>query len=329
MKKSLVNIVLAGVGSVVEIVSMVALIQGLPASSIIGMHLLAAVLLTSPILALAGFRWSETRLASWWLILSINASLPVMGPLVSLILMAMDHRLRTSPSESMFAVGDPLEQADQTNIDLTPISQSLTAILNSRAVRARRNAILALRAFQDPAAVRVLRRAIRDSDEQVRSYADGRLKRLIDGMEAAIKELEQRLVLDPNNHFFQLALAEQLYEMVEMGLVNPENETHMLRRVADLLHTCRRGQHFPEAEILALRCNLRLGFAENARACLERLKEMNYRTETLAQYHFEVLFEERDWETFFGELKSAMELLPPPQIKQLADFWLTSSGAKT
>lgn len=325
MKRKLKIVLPLVLGLALEWIAATALFRSHSCGVVMLPHLLATALLTPPILSLAGLRWAENPKLGRSLVLTLNASLPVLGPVISTLFLELDRRLRPIPSTSQFTVGDAMDRVEQTAMDLAPISQSLTTILNSRAVSARRSAILALRAFQDAAAVHVLRRAIRDSDEQVRSYANSRLKRLIDGMESAIKELENRLLRDPGNDFIQLAMAEQMFEMVEMGLVNPENELRMLQRITDLLLAGRREQHFPEAELLALKCNLRAGFGENAQACLERLGELQYRSEALDLYRLEILFEMRDWETFHSELKAARTCNPSPQVRQLAALWLTAA----
>ncbi|MEX2381490.1 MAG: HEAT repeat domain-containing protein [Opitutales bacterium] len=75
----------------------------------------------------------------------------------------------------------------------TEVSTSILQILNSPDVSNRRKAVLALRAIEPRFALPFLRRAVQDSDEHVRIFAQGILTEIVEQFDKSIKVMEKEI----------------------------------------------------------------------------------------------------------------------------------------
>ncbi|MDD2710431.1 MAG: HEAT repeat domain-containing protein [Verrucomicrobiae bacterium] len=286
-------------------------------------HGLGSAAFACSIVALAGGRYRENRTVAGAFAFGFALSMPVCGPMIVLVLLLLDRRIKPRlRQDEAFLAGDPLDGVPHIPGDVKKVDRSIISVLNSSDVAARRNAIMALRAISEPSLVDVLNKAVRDSDEHVRSYAQSRLQKLIEGMEAETRHLRKTAEENPGNPGILLALAEQMFETVYMGLASAENERMVLAEVVRSLEECMRlSPRDGEALFLAMRCYLRLNRWEEAERCHAQLSMLGYRSSVLEWWHFETLYEKRNWSEFYGEMDEAARAFPSGAIQSLDEFW--------
>lgn len=298
--------------------------SGRPAAAL-AVHILACVLL-----AAWGIRYIERVNglpgAGVWL-LGVMLPVPVAGPVCAAailsVMLILPDRIN---AEDRVVVGIPGGAALSA---VTPGSRarSIIEVLACPDTLARREAVLSLRTEISPAAVLILQRAVGDSDEQVRNYAQSQLAKWTEQAEMDIKRLAARAASPNAPAEVLLALAESLSEMVAIHLTGPELEKKYVRIALDWLEKIPGGSRVRgNADLLAARCHLLLQQAARAREVLVRLEASGYAHESLAGLRLQVLFYERDWSGFRKELRRELPDVPPG-IVQSRRFWDTPVAA--
>lgn len=192
-------------------------------------------------------------------------------------------------------------------------ARSIIQVLSSADTLARRDVVLSLRSEISPAAVLILQRAVGDSDEQVRNYAQSELSKWTERAEFEVSRLQQ-LASSPNPpDEVILALAESCRELVSNHLAPPELEKKYLRLCVESL------DRIPEAspirgnaDLLAVSCLLRLQDVARARATLHRLVQSGYAHDFITGLNLRLLFHERKWEDLQVEIGRASAISVQP-----------------
>lgn len=183
-------------------------------------------------------------------------------------------------------------------------ARSIIQVLASSETLARRDAVLSLRSEISPAAVLIFQRAIGDSDEQVRTYAQSELSKWIEQAELEIKRLQELASLPDPSAEVLLAHAESCREFVSNHLAAPELENKYLRLCVQSLDripvtSLLRGN----ADLLAVSCLLRLQEIGRARVTFDRLVNSGFHHVFLAGLKLRLLFHERKWEALHEEIE--------------------------
>lgn len=182
-------------------------------------------------------------------------------------------------------------------------ARSIMQILSSSDTLARRDAVLSLRSEISPASVLILQRAVGDSDEQVRNYAQSELAKWTEKAELQIKRFQEQVAKEPTPEAL-MALAESCQEVVSNHLASSEIQAKFLKLAWASL------QHIPEGsslkgpgDLLAMSCLLRLRMVLEARQVLSRLESSGYVHPLLPAVRLRLLFHERRWDELRAELK--------------------------
>ncbi len=278
------------------------LIMGSPWSAL-ALHAGACLLL-----AWAGARLPSSRRlfpgAKRWLF-CLMLSFPVLGiactaALLGVMLLVPER----SSVENRTVVGIP----GATGAVAVPVggnrARSIIQILSSSDTLARRDAVLSLRSEISPAAVLILQRAVGDSDEQVRNYAQSQLAKWTEQAELEVKRLQELAAVPDAPAEVILALAESCRELVSNHLAGAELEKKYLRlSVQSLDRIPAESSVRGNADLLSVSCLLRLQEVVRARAAFDRLVACGYAHELLAGLHLRLLFRERKWEALRDEIK--------------------------
>jgi len=265
-----------------------------------------------------------TRWVEGCLIFCAVATFPIVGLGLALWLVRAVRELELPYVPAIAYVdGDPLATMADEGAVTSSIKDSIVRILSSPDPQARRTAVLSLRGIAEPEVVDLLERAVRDSDEYVRSYAQNHLQKLTTGLEKQVRDVQLRLETEPGNVQLRVALAELYYEWVSLNLAGPENATLFLGRALSSL------EGIPidtvegwDAECLKVECFLRLGEWRQAGECLDALRQAGCHERAIREWQLEILYLGRRWEEFFGLLKTSMVDDPSPELRQMARFWM-------
>lgn len=206
-------------------------------------------------------------------------------------------------------------------------THSVVKIFQGHDAGLRRSSVLALRDLPPHLAIPLLRKALLDSDEQVRIYAQNLLAEILAGFDVGVKTLESELEEHPGEVQRMLRLAEYYYEMVYLNIASDDEAVaHYLGKALAVLAQAYAVE--PANRILishGLRYSLRLGDLNAARVWFVRLQGLNPARSTILPYEIEIAYLARDWPrliSLFQEFRSMHGA--NPRIDRLADFWLTS-----
>jgi len=313
--------IFAGIGGVVleSLAVWELLVAGQPVAGFAA-HALACFLL---VVWGAGFtiRIRQIPGAEIWL-WGVMLPAPVIGPFCGFLLMAavafIPAKVR---AEDRVVLGVPGNVAAAAPADPAARTRSILAVLASPDKLTRREAVLSLRSEISPAAVLILQKAVGDSDEHVRNYAQSQLAKWTEQAEERIKRLSTMASSPEATPIVLLALAESLSEMVAIHLTGRELEEKYLRLAVSFLERIPSG--CPErrnADLLAVPCNLKIRRPAAAREAFTRLEMSGYHHESIDGLRLRILFHERDW----SSLRDAWLMAIPdatPEITRSRGFW--------
>jgi len=299
----ILSALMGGLGVALEVFALrELLVMGSPWSAL-ALHTGACLLL-----AWVGTRMPSARRlfpgAKRWLF-CLMFSFPVLGMACAAALLGVMLLVpERSGAESRAVVGIP----GATGAVAVPVggnrARSIIQVLSSSDILARRDAVLSLRSEISPAAVLILQRAVGDSDEQVRNYAQSELAKWTERAELEVKRLEELASVPDAPAEAILALAESCRELVSNHLAGPELEKKYLRlSVKSLDRIPVESSVRGNADLLAVSCLLRLQEVVRARAAFDRLVASGYAHELLNGLHLRLLFHERKWEALREEIK--------------------------
>lgn len=315
------------IAAVLEFLSARALLSAAPSAfTVLGLHLLA-LLFGVPALRL--LFPEEYRRLKWTfiaLVVGFALPLPVIGPLFLLgyrLLLCIEPARNV---ESKYVLGTT-QYLTLTRHELAEHEEprSIAEILNGRDSVARRAAILALRVVEPKKALPLLQKAIQDSDEQVRLLAQTQFNHIIAGLEGRVKSLEAELAAPPRHVNKLLLLAEQYHELVYLGLATDETQTIYLGRATELLEeAATAAPDNTSVRFLLVKCALKGGQLDKARAGLQFLRKKGWQAEVLGPWEAEIAFLERDWAALATTLRRLeAEGATSGALRGPMEFWLT------
>lgn len=175
----------------------------------------------------------------------------------------------------------------------------------------------------------LLQKAIQDSDEQVRLLAQTLFNQIIAGLEGRVKTLEADLAKPPRHLNKLLLLAEQYHELVYLGLATDETQTIYLGRAIELLEeAARTAPDNTAVRFLLVKCALKGGRLDQARAGLQFLRTKGFAAEVLGPWEAEIAFLERDWQRLAESLRKLDASGDAPgALKGPLEFWLQPGKA--
>lgn len=264
-------------------------------------------------------RWTPIATA-----IGFTLAVPLLG---TLALIALARILNESPAEDPAAKFVFGESQTLTEVPFEPQSGatplSVLQILSGGGGDLRRNAILSVRNVEPRRAIPVLRKAIQDSDEQVRLLAQTQFNRIVGSLELAIKKMGADLARGPRSTPLLLRLAEQYHELVHLGISSAETESIYLERASELLVELLDAKPTQtDARFLLLKCQVKRTLSNEAEQTARLLEEQNFPDHLLAPWRVEVHFQRKDWAAV-AKLTSEMRAQPKtdPRLKPILDLW--------
>ena len=253
--------------------------------------------------------------------------LPGLGLLFALFFRKIEETAFKPTDEGHFMTwGTDVDFESSLPEQTTLSTHSIVKILQGHNVGLRRSSVLALRDLPPHLAIPLLRKALLDSDEQVRIYAQNLLAEILGGFDLGVKKLEHELAEHPGDVQRMLRLAEYYYELVYLNIASDDEAVaHYLGKALAVVGDAY--SKAPKNRILithALRYSLRLRDVGAAQIWLARLQSMESTRAAVLPYEIELAYLTRDWQRLrdlFDEFRNSHGA--NPRIDRLADFWLT------
>jgi len=305
---------LAG-GGVLEVLALRTFFSGGLPAEILALHAASSILFVGA----AGRILSSQRFfpgSRIWLFCLIF-SFPALGVFCAAALVAVMLLIpERAGLEERVVVGMPSASAAAAPPSGGNRARSIMQILSSPDTLARRDAVLSLRSDVSPASVLILQRAVGDSDEQVRNYAQSELAKWTEQAELRMERFQEQVVNDPAPEVL-LALAESCREVVTNHLAGPELEPKYLKLAwASLQRIPEKSPLKGPADLLAMSCLLRLRMIPEAREVLLRLEASGFAHESLPGIRLRLLFHERGWD----QLRAALSRMDAAELPAKS-FW--------
>ena len=269
------------------------------------------------------------------LIIGFSLPLPLLGPLCVVLILKLLNRVSTYAAKRQnpfWVVGSRVPDAGTVDFDgKLDASKSILQIMNGADPLARRNLILATKRLPPAQAVPVLRTGLRDSDEEVKLYAQGILSQLVERYEGSIAELKKSSETHPEDTELMLRLAEQYHEVVELDLVtDPELQAFYISNAIELLEQVLAVEpaNEPIMLLLAKYC-LQMNDPERALRVVDELQKLAVSPDLLEPLEIEALFQQRSWGAFRKRLNDGMvNRFCNPELQHLGRFWLGDFPSK-
>ena len=207
--------------------------------------------------------------------------------------------------------------------------RSIVDILHGTDQTERRRAVLLLRQIDPKKSLPILKKAIQDSDEQVRLLAQTLFSKIISGLELDIKTREAQLEKVAQSPAIMLQLAELYHELVYLGLASEESEKLYLERAEQLASEALKfSQDHQPALFLLLRCHVKAQDFEAAKLRLTQLRALGFQEEALLPWELEIYFSQKNWSEFKKLLlKFRREFPTSHRLREQTDFWLQATYA--
>jgi len=198
------------------------------------------------------------------------------------------------------------------------------ARLASSSPQGRIEALTALRNRSDPEAVVLLRRALADSDEDVRLLAHALLesknRAACRGIDDASRELE--VAPEGRRSAIHRRLASRYWELAWLGLVEGECLGHALATARDhTLAALERDPRSASLHFLLGRIELRLGAPERAEPALLHARELGLPAGVVAPYLAETAFLERRFDRVRSYLAEGGSVVPVGAAARVRRYW--------
>ncbi|RME75391.1 MAG: hypothetical protein D6776_03345 [Planctomycetota bacterium] len=237
----------------------------------------------------------------------------------------LEAQLRGAPGPARYLPPEPPpEQALQEVLEIEPLADAL--IYGDP--RLRRGAVEALRRLGTPEAVRVLRRALRDPDDEVRTLALAALSAIEGQLSRALQAAEQAVQRAPDDPARYAALGRQHLLYAETGLLDP----HTRRRHLELAVTAfgraleRSGERDPELLAVLGRCLLLLHDHERALGFYQRAIEARPDDPELLLGRAQALLRLGQLELAALDFRAALERGLGPPWAEAAAYWAVLAG---
>ena len=203
-------------------------------------------------------------------------------------------------------------------------STSIVSVLNQDDEEMRRNAALALRKCEPKFAIPILKRAMQDSDEEVRIYCLNIFNGYSDALEKSIRVLQNRRLRKGSNVEVLQAIADKYSEQVYVGVFEDEQEEIFTLKKAEECLSEALALEADNQDILLrfIKVGVRTGSLEKASECLVKLYEVGFPRELLITWEAELAYLKRDWKETRKVLFSVNEESDVDNsVLELQGFW--------
>jgi hypothetical protein len=271
----------------------------------------------------AAYRRSFSTMVA--LVLGVCMPLPLLGLLFLGFFRGSLDALRATKKQASYCFGERQVLTHVALGDNPGVSaRSVLDTLRHWDAEARRRAIMALRGIDPRRAIPILQKAMQDSDDQVRLFAQAVFNGILSELEESLKNMEAKLAQGPRTPDGLARLAEKYHEPVYLELCNVETEKLYLNRAVELLtEVLQLAPGHKSARLLLLRCQLRKRDAVAARRCLEEMKERGAQREFLTAWEAEVLYLEKNWAALTRALEEMQHRrMTPARMREICQFWL-------
>lgn len=298
-----------------------------------GRELQAAAIHAAASIALAWgcqrFIRQELRSASFfWFLLAMNLAMP--GAALLILFATLRNQPIPKKFQNSLSIYQPTALSESPgnpphhdhDEESSRKQQSILEILQQAEGPCRAHAILALKDVEPVQAIPLLRRALQDSDELVRIYAQNLLSRIVERVEGNTRRLERQLA-ESRTPSCLVRLAEQYHELVYLGILEePEGCQMAMKKALALLEEATALEPAnPHLYLLSLKYSLRNRDLSRSRRHLAEVEAMPGCTpEQLLPLKGELAFLEKDWAALRGLLKAAQPMAHGPTAA-ICRFW--------
>ncbi|MEM9445011.1 MAG: hypothetical protein AAGA18_06635 [Verrucomicrobiota bacterium] len=293
------------------------------------LHLCSCAVLA---IVLGRYITSEQRLISYPYVFGTCLAIPVMGAMIVISVIIFQKFIpEYAKYELAYLVGDPLDQIEFSKQfkEQESRQQSILSVLNNGNNSERRKAILSLGLLHGAPVIKLLKRAVRDSDEYVRAYAQTLLQSFTNEIETKLKNLKKELEQDPTSIRTMQKTVECMESMLTLGLVASENQIKNKEKILQILLDILQIQPSnPDVLHKAFKYALELDHLPRAEELWNQLSSLNYNNPTLISSYLNLLFLKRNWTEYYSTLHRYTDAIGPakpiidPQLQQLKSFWL-------
>ncbi len=302
-------------------------------ASVLIPHGFACVLLPMSLYPWLPQSYRKNWALSFGLIMGFALTLPVFGPACIVIILRLLNKVsvcKTVRSSSPWVVGSRVPHAaDCDFVNGATAANSILQVMNGADPVARRNLVLATKRLAPAEAVPVLRTGLRDSDEEVKLYAQGILSKLVERYEGMVADLKKDLERSPQDTTIMLQLAEQYCEIVVLDLVtDQELQRFYLKSAIELLEAILlREPGNDQVMILLAKYQLMVNEPDRAMVTLKGLRALGVPDEVLVPVEVEALYLKRAWQDFRARLSEGIrDRFCDPQLQSLGEFWVHASA---
>lgn len=269
---------------------------------------------------------SIPKIGKFLVFFSITLLCPVLGGMVIVFsLLIYTHFYGTQEKEIKFILEDEIFEMD-AHFDPARIeaSTSIVSVLNQEDDDMRRNAALALKKCEPKFAIPILKRAMQDSDEEVRIYCLNIFNGYCDALEKSIRVLQNRRMKKGSNVDVLISIADKYAEQVFVGIFEDQvEEVFTLKKAQDCLEEALSLEEDNQDVLLRLlRIAIRTGSFDRAEYALNELEIRNFPSDLLVEWKAELAYWKNDWKgvrKLFGEVKDKESI--DKNVLVLKEFW--------
>lgn len=295
-------------------------------------HVVACAVL---VVGLSGMAPASLRVQRGWVVaflFGLSLVMPGMGPLLAIAIIWSLRRVHPPEDRSRaYHLGlDELRWQETAGKTSEDIRASIMEMLSKSSAESRRKAVLALRGLKPENAIPILLKAMRDTDEHVRIYAQGLLEKIIASIENALKRMEQEIEQGKQSPKKLAAMAERYHEMVYLGLVATGNQqTYLDHAIVLMRWAVEVDPHNQTLWFGLLKYALKNQRHDIVQEALAHLKELKYSPEQVTPWELELYFQKREWQAFHDTLETLAKNPLSPVMQNVKSFWFQSPSLGT
>ena len=250
--------------------------------------------------------------------MGFSIGFPGLGPIIMILFMlAISAWLKDHPDrDSYVLVKDEEDFFQEASMIRKP--RSITEILNESDNVSRRQATLSLRSINPKISLPLLRRAVQDSDEEVRLFANNIIRKINETKESTIKKLQG--ITHPRA---KLRLFEEHMDSIHVGLPEDQLSVQMEYKTADRVLFESINEHYNAQKLLKLlKLKVLQKKYDEAYGVLESLYETGYPTDLLQIWEAELAYAWKDWKALKTILQNMNPLTIGSSVSSLREDWL-------
>lgn len=255
-------------------------------------------------------------------LLNISLLFPFLGPLCAIAITCIMHHPWSHPTEPLppYVLGkdEPQEYLKKSEY----IEHSLLEALTDSDSSFRRNTILAARLLPMRQVSHLFQRAMMDTDEHVRLFAQGHWQRTVRSSKQQIAEIQKLIDQNPEQPEYHAALAECYQEQVFQHIEPLENTQAVLAKAIEpLRHAIQLAPHNPTYLFSLQKLLIKTGKISEAEEILHQLEQMGYNPHLLLPWMLEVSFIQKKWNQFDRYVRQVEENAPFNILNPIISFW--------